>query len=138
MFIFKNRSISGLLFLCFILMFSSCKKDSGGPSLDGDLRYLVEGNEGASVFLSFNSYTENEINFETIGGVTINSSGSAEGDLEDGNFSGYQLQASSFGGDTPSITLKLLSDGEVLGETDQPNNDGIYIVEVGEIPEFDF
>ncbi|WP_390297713.1 hypothetical protein [Gracilimonas halophila] len=102
------------------------------------MRYLVEGNEGESVFLSFNAYTENEINFETIGTVTINSSGSAEGDLEDGNYSGYQLQASSFGGDNPSITLKLLSDGDVLGEIDEPNNDGIYIVEVGEIPEFDF
>lgn len=142
MFTFKknviNRIISGVLVLSFMLIFSSCKKDSGGPSLDGDLRFLVEGDEGASVFLSYNSYMENEIMFETIGGVTINSSGTAEGDLEDGNYSGYQLQASAFGGDTPSITLKLLSDGEVLGQTDEPNNNGIYIVEVGDIPEFDF
>jgi|AntRauTorcE11897_2_1112592.scaffolds.fasta_scaffold00167_21 hypothetical protein len=134
----KNRFFSGLLILSLMLVFSSCKKDSGGPSLDGDLRYLVEGNEGESTFLSFTSYTENEINSATIGGVTLNSSGSEEGDLEDGNFSGYQLFASSLSGDTPSITLKLLSDGDVLGETNELSGDGFYIIEVGDIPEFEF
>ncbi|MDR9417652.1 hypothetical protein [Gracilimonas sp.] len=76
--------------------------------------------------------------FETIGQVTISSSGSAEGDLVDGDFIGYQLSASPIGSDSPDITLTLLSDGEVLGETSEPNSDGIFTVEVGEIPEFDF
>lgn len=123
----------------FLLLFmSACSTNSGGGvSLDGDLRYMVEGSEGESLFLSYGSYTSNGGTFETIGSVTIGSSGSVEGDLEDGDFTGYQLQGSPQGSDNPDITLKLMSDGEVLGETSEVNSNGIFMVEVGEIPSFE-
>ena len=97
---------------------------------------MVEGSEGETVFLSYNAYTSDGGTFETLGQVTIPSLGSVEGDLNDGDFSGYQLSASPIGGEDPNITLTLLSDGEVLGETSEANNEGIFTVEVGEIPDF--
>lgn len=135
----KIRPLFTLVFTAvFIgLFFTACSTDSGdSPSLDGDLRYLVEGSEGETVYLSYNSYTSEGGTFETIGEVTIPSSGSSEGDLVDGDFVGYQLSASPMGEDNPDITLTLLSDGEVLGETSETNSDGIFTVEVGEIPHF--
>lgn len=133
-----REKIKSILTICLLgLVVSACSSDSGSNvSLDGDLRYLVEGPEGETVYLSYNSYTSDGGTFETIGEVTTSSSGTAEGDLEDGNYTGYQLSASPVGDDSPDITLKLLSDGEVLGETSEANSDGIFTVEVGEIPEY--
>ncbi len=109
---------------------------SDDASLDGDLSYEVEGSEGDTVFLSKNSYIGTSGEFETLANVQIPESGIASGDLEDGNYDGYQLHASPVGGENPTITLRLLSDGDVLGEEDTPTEDGIYIVEVGDIPDF--
>lgn len=138
---FKNLSKTiSLISTCtvLVLVLASCSSDSGGgASLDGDLRYLVEGSEGETVSLSATSFTKTEGNFETLGSVTIESTGTAEGDLEDGDFSGYQLQATSYGSEDVDITLKLLGDGDVLGETSETNSEGIYMVEVGDIPSYE-
>lgn len=109
---------------------------SDEASLDGDLSYEVEGSEGDTVFLSKNSYIGTSAAFETLTTVQIPASGVVSGDLEDGNYDGYQLQASPYGDNNLSITLRLLSDGDVLGEEDTPNEHGIYVVEVGDIPDF--
>ncbi len=135
----SERTISSILTSALLALFMiSCSTDSGsGPSLDGDLRYQVEGSEGETVYISVNRYTESGGSFESIGEVTISSTGTAEGDLKDGNYTGYQLQASPRGEDQPDVTLKLLGDGEVLGKTSETNNNGIFMVEVGDIPDHD-
>lgn len=140
MFIQDQSTIKRLLSVISIISFTSlfaisCSTDSGGGvSLDGDLRYQVEGSEGETIYLSVNRYTESGGSFETIGEVTVSSSGTAEGDLQDGNYTGFQLQGSGQGGNEPNVTLKLLGDGDVLGEADEPNSNGIFMVEVGNIP----
>lgn len=132
------KYLSVLSILVISLIFSGCGifGSDDDVSLNGDLSYEVEGTEGSSVFLSKNSYIGTSAQFETLGGVQIPSSGIASGDLEDGDYDGYQLSASGFSDETPSITLRLLSDGETLGETSTPDENGIYTVEVGEIPDF--
>ena len=124
--------------LVSVIILSACSSDSGNEaSLDGDLRYQVEGPEVASILISYNAYTQSEAEFEMLYTITLNSSGEAEGDLPDGDYTGFQLQASAFGDQVPDITLTLLSDGDVLGSTSQ-YQDGVFIVEVGEIPDFNF
>ncbi|MDZ7716178.1 MAG: hypothetical protein U5J95_08205 [Balneolaceae bacterium] len=121
------------------ILFASCGSSSGGgeASLDGDLTYEVVGTPGESVQLSQSNYDGNTFNFETLEAIQIPQSGNASGDLPDGDYEGYQLQASPFGGDIQNLTLRLLSDGEVLGETSEPDpNSGVWIVEVGNIPDF--
>ncbi len=129
----KNRSLSILILTFVSLSILACGTDSDpGASLDGDLSYEVQGAEGEEVMISKTTYDGDEVRFETVTSVTV----PAEGDLENGNYEGYQLQASPFGEETPDITLRLLSDGEVLGETSSPTENGVFLVEVGEMPEF--
>lgn len=131
----KYRSILSVVIISLTL--SGCGIfGSDDVSLNGDLSYEVEGTEGSSVFLSKNSYIGTNAQFETLGGIQIPSTGIASGDLEDGDYDGYQLSASGFSGESSSITLRLLSDGEILGETNTPDENGIYMVEVGEIPDY--
>ena len=95
-------------FLMVGLLFTGCSifgSGSDGPPLDGDLSYEVSGDEGTSVYISRTAYRDGEINFSTIGGVTS----PASGDLEDGDYDGYVLQASPVGGGEPDITLRLMS-----------------------------
>ena len=45
------------------------------------------------------------------------------------------------GGNPEFLVARLYSDGQLLGETDSPNEDGVYVVEVGDMPgedDFDF
>lgn len=59
------------------------------------------------------------------------------GDLEDGDYEAYRLQASGVGETPESLTLKLLNDGEVQKSTDTPEEDqDIWMVQVGEFPDF--
>lgn len=133
-----SKTIPVLSTLVLTLLLAGCGifGSDDDVSLDGDLSYEVHGSEGQSVFLSSNSYSGTTASYETVGSVTIPESGVASGDLEDGDYDGYQLAASGISGEEPSITLRLLSDGEVLGETSSPTEDGIYMVEVGDIPDF--
>ncbi len=107
------------------------------PSLDGDLSWRVMADEDVelTVTISRSYYDGSSVNFSTLRSYGVEN-GRASGDLEDGDYEGYRLQASPFaGGHTPSsVTLQLLSDGEVLEETSE-TQDGVWIVEVGEFPE---
>lgn len=136
--------VSSRSFLQFILIvvlgvsLSACglfgSDDDSGASLGGDLSWRVEGQEGLTVQISRGYYDGSSFNFSTVESADL-SGGSASGDLEDGDYTGYQLQASPYGGSSSaSLTLQLLSDGDVLEETSEPNENGIWMVEVGEMP----
>lgn len=124
-----------------VLTLSSCGlfggNEDGGPSLDGDLSWRVEADESVelTVTISRSYYDGSSVNSSTLRSYGLEN-GSASGDLEDGEYEGYRLVASPFGGGhTPSsVTLQLLNDGEVLKETSE-TQDGIWMVEVGEFPD---
>lgn len=107
-----------------------------GASLDGDLSWRVEADPGVelTVTISRSYYDGSSVDFSTLRSYGIEE-GSASGDLEDGDYEGYRLQASPFGGGhTPSsVTLQLLSDGDVVEETSE-TQDGVWMVEVGDFP----
>ncbi len=108
-----------------------------GPTLDGDLSWRVEADESVelTVTISRSYYDGSSVNSSTLRSYGLEN-GSASGDLEDGEYDAYRLQASPFGGGhTPSsVTLQLLNDGEVVKETSE-TQDGIWMVEVGDFPD---
>jgi hypothetical protein len=55
--------------------------------------------------------------------------------LEDGDYDGYILQASPIGGGEPDITLRLMSNDKKLGETSTITDDGVFLIEKGDIPD---
>lgn len=129
----RRNVLSGLVVLViFSISIMGCGSGSGsGSKLDGDLSYVVEGDQGAEMVISKTTYDGDEVNFSTVENITV----PAEGDLQDGDYKGFVLQASPFGGGSPNITLQLLSDGNVIGETSSPNENGVYLVEVGNLPD---
>lgn len=131
----ERNFLSGLMVALIIfsisLMGCGSGSGSGAGSLDGDLSYVVEGDEGEEMVISKTTYDGEEVQFSTVENVTV----PAEGDLADGDYEGFVLQASPFGGGSPDVTLKLLSDGEVLGKTSSPDEHGVFTVEVGNLPD---
>lgn len=123
------------VFAIAVLVLGCDRNGDDGPSLQGDLSYRVEGEEGLTVQITKESWDGETYNAATVESVEL-SGGSASGNLENGDYEGYRLQASSSGGASSSLTLQLLSDGEVLGETSEPNENGIWIVKEGEMPDY--
>lgn len=137
----KSRfTFSSFFNVAFVLILSvaltSCGSGSdGGASLAGDLSYEVQTDGNMSIQISRSYYDGSSVSFSTVESVETSSSGSASGDLQDGDYQGYRLQASPIGSADPSsLTLRLLSDGEVLAETSNPQN-GVWIAETGDFPE---
>jgi len=119
-----------LTLLLFVI--SGCGDDSSNSaSLDGDLSFEVTGDAGTSFVMSRTQVTGDGANFSTIGTVVSPD----EGDLEDGDFDGYVLQASPIGGGEPDITLMLRSDGDVVKETSSITDNGVFRIEVGDVPD---
>ena len=129
-----TKCLSTLSIFVVALLITGCGifgSGSSGPPLDGDLSYEVEGAEGETVYISRTAFMNDEANFSTIGSVTSPGSG----DLEDGDYDGYILQASPLGGGEPDITLRLMSNDKKLGETSTITDDGIFLIEKGDIPD---
>lgn len=123
-----------LVGIALVFSLSACGLFGGddGASLDGDLSWRVSGPEGISVQLT-NSSWDGESWSGSSRTVSL-SGGTATGDLEDGDYEGYQLQASGFGETPESLTLQLRNDGDVVEETSEPNENDIWMIEVGEMP----
>ncbi|TYP93355.1 hypothetical protein LX73_1056 [Fodinibius salinus] len=139
----KSRfTFSSIFNVAFVLILSvsltSCGSGSDdGASLAGDLTYEVQTDADISIQISRSYYDGSSLEFSTVESVQTSSSGSASGDLQDGDYKGYRLQASPIGGTEPSsLTLRLLSDGEVIAETSSPQSgQNIWIAETGEFPD---
>jgi len=125
-----RNAFMALTLLLFVI--SGCGDDSSNSaSLDGDLSFEVTGDAGTSFVMSRTQVTGDGANFSTIGTVVSPD----EGDLEDGDFDGYVLQASPIGGGEPDITLMLRSDGDVVKETSSITDNGVFRIEVGDVPD---
>ena len=133
MFYNSSKNIIAILTI-IVFALAGCGDDSSNADkLDGDLSFEVTGESGIDLVISVTEATDNSASFSTVDNVTT----PAEGDLDDGDFKGYVLQASPVGlGDEPDITLKLLSDGDVVEETSSATDDGVFLIEIGDVPDF--
>ena len=128
------------LALAFALLFALPACDSGGDDhagINGDLSFRLEGPEDTTVGLG-KSYFSTDGSHSEATNVTIDGDGSIEQDLEDGN-GGVRVTATLGHGTETSLTLSLLSDGEVIDETSEANTENgarVYAVEAGEVPDF--
>ena len=135
----KNIRIFPVLLISCSLIVAGCGifgSDDGNP-LAGDLSYSIEGTPGTSVFLA-TSHSEG-MNFEgqTIGSREIPSSGVFSEELDGGDFDAYQISG-SIGDPDDTITLRLLSNGDVLDETSERDENELFVVKYGEFPDFGF
>lgn len=107
------------------------------PSLNGDLSWRLEADEEVELTVTMygDSYDGSSVDSDHLGSYGL-TDGSASDDLEDGDYEAYRLSASPFAGGAtpPSVTLQLLSDGEVLAETSEAQ-DGSWEIKVGEFPD---
>jgi hypothetical protein len=135
-----------LLFI-FPLLLLGCDSSgsNGGNPLDGDLSYEVDGSAQVSITESFFYSTGDGPCQSTQSNVS--SSLPIEVDLEpedvncDGvspsEFDGVRVTVSQLTGPM-DVTLRLLSDGDVVTEATEPESFGgaeAWVVEVGEIPD---
>ena len=134
--IFSIRFISVITILLtagFIL--SACSDDTSDP-LAGDLSFQLEGEPGVSAFMAVSNSQGMTFDGQTIGSREIPEDGFYSEDLENGDYDAFQISASIADTDV-DFTLRLISDGDILDETSSPNEDGIYIVQEGEFPDFE-
>jgi hypothetical protein len=135
----KYQRLSTLT-LAFALLFALPACDSSGDDnagINGDLSFRLEGPEGTTVGVAENYFSADSSSSEATN-VTIDGDGSIEQDLEDGH-GGVRVTATLGHGTDTSLTLSLLSDGEVIDETSEANTEHgvrVYAVEAGEIPDF--
>lgn len=121
--------------LLIALLFTACSDDDTDP-LAGDLSFQIEGEPGVSAFMAVSHSQGLNFEGETIGSRTIPEDGFLSEDLENGDFDAYQISA-SIAEDDVDFTLRLISDGDILDEASEPNEDGLYLVKVGEFPDFE-
>jgi len=135
------------LLLIFPLLLLGCDSggSNGGNPLDGDLSYEVDGSAQVSITESFFYSTGDGPCQSTQSNVS--SSLPIEVDLEpedvncDGvslsEFDGVRVTVSQLTGPM-DVTLRLLSDGDVVTEATEPESFGgaeAWVVEAGEIPD---
>lgn len=122
-------------FLFVAILVTACSDDTSDP-LAGDLSFQIEGEPGVSAFIAI-SYSQGlSFEGETIGSREIPEEGFYSEELENGDYDAYQISASIADPDR-NFTLRLISDGEILDETSSPNEDGLYIVQEGDFPDFE-
>jgi hypothetical protein len=131
--------LSVIVIASFLFTAAGCGifgSDDDDP-LSGDISYEMEGEPGTTAFMA-HSYAEGlEFHGSTLGSREIPSTGVFSEDLESGSFDAYQVSATPSDPDT-EITLRLLSNGNVLDETSELTEEGFLIVEYGEFPDFEW
>ncbi|AXJ01747.1 hypothetical protein CYPRO_2505 [Cyclonatronum proteinivorum] len=131
----KYLSISIFTTLLLALILSGCSSSGSDsePGLDGDLTIEVQAPAESAFFLTYYTWDGNtgDFNSETI---TIPQSGLFEYNVEGSDFVGFGIILGPIG-DVEAVNLALLSDGEIIAETDQPVADGAYELEFGTIPD---
>lgn len=137
----RLQTLSTLLITTILFLgLSSCglfgSNDDGGPSLNGDLSWRIKGQADMTLTVSRAYYDGSSVNASPLRSYGL-SEGSVSGDLEDGDYKAYRLQATPFGGAPPSgsVTLQLLNDGKVIKKTSEPNENDTWMVTVGEFPD---
>ena len=127
----SSKNIIALVSI-IVLVLAGCGDDSSNSaSLDGDLSFEIKGETSIAFFVRKTEFNGNNINSEEVNNLVIPP---AEGDLQDGDFDGYILEATPFARGEGDVTLMLLSDGDVLKETSTAT-DGTYRIEVGDVPD---
>ena len=143
--LYRLSPLALLLILPLLLLGCDSSGSNGGTPLDGDLSYEVEGSAQVSITESFFYSTGDGLCQSTQSNVS--SSLPIEVDLEpedvdcDGvdpsNFNGVRVTVSQLTG-SMDITLRLLSDGDLVTEATEPESFGggdAWIVEAGETPD---
>lgn len=135
------RIITFKLIFIAVLMFTfmACSSDSdsdngGSASLDGELTVETTAPQGSGFFLTVATWDGNNGDF-TSETITIPQSGRHIFEIENGNYEGVEITLGPIG-EIESVRLSLLSDGEVIAETETPVSDGAYMLTVGSIPDF--
>ena len=134
------KRLTSILILSLFFLISGCGifgSDDDGNPLAGEVSFTIEGEPGTTAFMA-HSYSEGlEFFGETLGTIEIPSSGVYSQDLESGDFDAYQVSATVADPDV-TITLRLKSNGDVLDETSEREEEGFFIAQYGEFPDFDF
>ena len=131
------KSSKNIIAILTIIVFAlaGCGDDDSSASLDGDLSFRITGESDIPFFVSGAGFSENGASQS---GNTVFPPFPKDSDLDNGDFEGYRLTASpqGTGSSDPDITLILLSDGDVIEETSNPDDNGTYGIEVGDVPDF--
>lgn len=131
------KIISFTFLLTVGLLFAGCgifDSDDSNP-LESDLSFEMEGEPGTTAFLAVSHSQGMEFSGQTIGSREIPESGVFSEALEGGDFDAYQVSATPSNPDA-EFTLRLISDGDVLDVADEPEEEGFYVVQYGEFPDF--
>jgi len=123
-----------VLMLGFMACSSDSDSDSASASLDGELTVESVAPAGSGFVLSIGTWDGNSGSF-TSETITIPDSGTHTAEIEAGNYEGIEITLGPFG-DVDGVQLSLLSDGNVVEQTVEPNADGAYMLTVGSIPDF--
>ncbi|MCH8568200.1 MAG: hypothetical protein LAT67_08050 [Balneolales bacterium] len=134
-----NRYFSIFIILIAGAWFAAaCSSSSSDPGLDGDLSIQVSGPEGLGMFVSYATWDSGsqEMDFD---GTTasIPASGTYTMNIDGSGFDGLEVVVSLFD-ENASVVVSLLSDGEIVAESDSPDDEDMYVITVGDFPDFDF
>lgn len=121
--------------LLLVFLFTACSDDSSDP-LAGDLSFQIEGEPGVSAFMAISHSRGLTFDGKTIGSREIPEDGFYSEDLENGEYDAYQISASIADSDA-NFTLRLVSNGDIIDEATEPEEEGYFLVKVGEFPDFD-
>lgn len=127
------KTVLPLLLLVFL--FTACSDDTSDP-LAGDLSFQIEGEPGVSAFMAISHSRGLTFDGKTIGSREIPEDGFYSEDLENGEYDAYQISASIADSDA-NFTLRLVSNGDIIDEATEPEEEGYFLVKVGEFPDFD-
>lgn len=135
----RKFTLNLLLISALVLTFAACSSDSdsdngGSASLDGELTVETTAPQGSVFFLTVATWDGNNGDF-TSDTITIPQGGQHTFEIENGNYEGIEITLGPVG-EIESVRLSLLSDGEVIAETESPVSDGAYMLTVGSIPDF--
>lgn len=137
---FSQKSLSAIVIISFLIATSGCGifgSDDDDGTISGDISYEMEGEPGTSAFMAHSFAEGMTWEGSTLGSREIPSTGVYSEELESGTFDAYQVSATVADPDA-QITLRLYSNGDLMDETSERNEDGFFIVEYGEFPDFEW
>lgn len=135
----RKVTLNLLLISALVLTFAACSSDSdsdngSSANLDGELTVETIAPQGSGFILTVATWDGNSGDFTTET-INIPQNGQHIFEIEDGNYEGIEITLGPIG-EVESVRLSLLSDGEVIAETESPVSDGAYMLTVGSIPDF--
>ncbi len=124
------------LIISVVTLLTACDSSSSNDieNLDGQLTVEVQGPPGQSFFFSYQTWDGEELEVGTSTNQ-IPDDGVFSTPLDPGNYEGVEVRTEFFGDETPDVILRLLNEGDVVGETNTPAEDGSLIIRVGDFSE---